>query len=286
MRILYIFPHPDDESFGPAAAISHQARTGHEVYLLTLTRGGATKERFKYNYSIERMGKARYAEMQEVAKVLKLADLTVLDFPDSGLKEADPRKVENVVRTHIQKVDPQVVVTYPVHGISGFADHLVAHHVVKRVFLELKGSRNLQRLAFYTLTRQAAEQGQHHRLSFSTAEDIDCVMEVDEQDVQLLKDALGCYKTYQDMIEKTGVKNLATKQVYFEIFQEDRKPPLSDLFSGLRIRSKLNLATSALNGSPLWNLTPSRKYISTVVSLRTLESRASIGSNFMSPSRR
>ena len=39
MRILYVFPHPDDESFGPARAMATQRRQGHEVYLLTLTGG-------------------------------------------------------------------------------------------------------------------------------------------------------------------------------------------------------------------------------------------------------
>ncbi len=56
MRILYIFPHPDDESFGPANAMSKQVREGNEVYLLTLTKGGATKQRHKYGYSIKEMG--------------------------------------------------------------------------------------------------------------------------------------------------------------------------------------------------------------------------------------
>ena len=85
VKILYVFPHPDDESFGPARAISAQVRAGHAVYLLTLTKGGATKERFRLGYSVEQMGETRYREMQDVAKVLRLADLTVPDLPDSGL---------------------------------------------------------------------------------------------------------------------------------------------------------------------------------------------------------
>ena len=89
MRILYIYPHPDDESFGPAHVMAKQRREGHEVYLLTLTKGGATKQRFKYNYSIEQMGEVRYQEMLNVAKVLDLTEMTVLDLPDSGLKEME-----------------------------------------------------------------------------------------------------------------------------------------------------------------------------------------------------
>jgi LmbE family N-acetylglucosaminyl deacetylase len=38
MKILYVFPHPDDESFGPAPAIAAQIRNANKVYLLTLTK--------------------------------------------------------------------------------------------------------------------------------------------------------------------------------------------------------------------------------------------------------
>ena len=56
MRILYIFPHPDDESFGPARAMAAQRRQGHGVYLLTLTRGEATKVRHTFGWTLDQMG--------------------------------------------------------------------------------------------------------------------------------------------------------------------------------------------------------------------------------------
>ena len=59
-------------------------------------------------------------------------------------------------------------------------------------------------------------------------------MNVEEQDIDTLRKALACYKTYQDMIEKTGIKNLASREVHFEIFQEDYEPPISDLSWGLK----------------------------------------------------
>ena len=149
-KILYIYPHPDDESFGPAAAMHSQIKQGHEVYLLTLTKGGATKQRFKLGLSVEEMGEVRYKEMLEVEKVLGLSGMTVLDFPDSGLKEMDPRILEKTIQEHIQQIKPEIVVTYPVHGISGFHDHLITHAVVKRVYLEMLDNpvNFLKRLAF------------------------------------------------------------------------------------------------------------------------------------------
>jgi len=234
MRILYIYPHPDDESFGPAHVMNKQLREGHEVHLLTLTRGGATKQRHRLGYDVDQMGEVRFEEMQDVARVLNLSGMTILDLPDSGLKEMDPRDIESVVREEIERVQADVVVTYPVHGISGFHDHLITHAVVKRVYVELVGKvSSLTRLAFVTLTEVHAMTSPHFSLSSSTAEEIDCVINVNDADVDKMKAALDCYVTFQETILKSGIKTMIEKQSVFEIFGEEHDPPLNDLFSGL-----------------------------------------------------
>jgi LmbE family N-acetylglucosaminyl deacetylase len=234
MRILYVFPHPDDESFGPAPAIARQRRDGHDVYLLTLTRGGATRQRHKYGYSVEAMGEVRFQEMQRVARVLDLSELIVRDLPDSGLKELDPREIEEVVATEVRRLAPHVLVTYAVHGVSGFHDHLVSHAVVKHAFVALRGEvAALQRLAFFTLTQEAA-QGGYFPLSGSTPEEIDCVVPVSDDDLARTQRALDCYETFQETIEKTGIRDFFTHEVHFEFFQERHDPPLADLCFGLQ----------------------------------------------------
>jgi len=235
MNILYIYPHPDDESFGPARAMFKQYRQGHKVYLLTLTRGEATKQRYKFGYSLEEMGDIRYKEMLEVEKVLNLSNMTVLDLPDSGLKEMDPREIEKVIVTEMEKVQPQVVVTYAVHGISGFHDHLVTHAVVKRAFVELKEKYCwLKRLAFHTVTPEIARESPHFRLNSSTEEEIDCIFTVDPIDIQRNQEALDCYGTFQETIEKSRIRDLVRREdIAFELYQEKFDPPLNDLFERL-----------------------------------------------------
>ena len=235
MKILYIYPHPDDESFGPAHVMSKQRRQGHEVYLLTLTKGGATKQRFKYNYSIKEMGNVRYQEMLNVKKVLDLNGMKVMDLPDSRLQEMDPRKIESIVMNEVEQIKPNVIVTYPVHGISGFHDHLVTHAIVKRAFLELKDNQSayLKRLAFMTLSEAEAKLSKNLSLRSSSPELIDCIVEVDEQDIEKNHQALDCYVTYQETIERIGIKNFIHNQACFEIFQENHNPPISDLFGKL-----------------------------------------------------
>lgn len=232
MKVLYVYAHPDDESFGPSQAMSYHSRHGHDVFLLTLTRGGATKQRHALGYSVEQMGEVRFREMHCVADVLGLSGMEVLDFPDGGLKEMDPRTIEVAVCREIARVRPHVLVTDAVHGISGFQDHLVTHAVVKRVFCEQKG-KDLRRLAFQTISEREAAGATHFRLSGSRQEEIDCVMSVEDEDVQRSASALDCYETYRETIEATGIRKKDRSKALFEFFQEDFRPPLTDLFEQL-----------------------------------------------------
>src|SRR4051794_7521331 len=106
MRILYVFPHPDDESFGPSRAMAAQRRQHHEVHLLTLTRGEATRVRHKFGWTLEQMGEARYRELVEVGATLDLTRVQVLNLPDGALNEMDPWTIERAIRDEVLRVEP------------------------------------------------------------------------------------------------------------------------------------------------------------------------------------
>jgi LmbE family N-acetylglucosaminyl deacetylase len=240
MRSLYIFPHPDDESFGPAGVMAKQRRQGHDVHLLTLTRGGATKRRFDLGLSVEQMGEVRLGEMRGVEQVLNLSGMTVLDLPDSGLKEMDPRDIEAAIRAEIERLRPDVVVTYAVYGASGFHDHIVTHAAVKHAYVELRDTigSSPRRLAFYTLRQNDPVIARSpFGLQGSKEEEIDCIVRLDDEDVAAQRRALACYETYQQVIARTGVSELAPDSVPFEIFQEEHRPMLEDLFEELKIKN-------------------------------------------------
>ena len=233
LKILYIYPHPDDESFGPAAVMYDQLREGHKVYLLTLTRGGATKQRFKLGISIGEMGEIRYKEMLKVKETLKLNGMTVLDLPDSGLQEYDPRELEKIIKEHVLNIKPDIIVSYPVHGVSGFHDHMVTHAVVKRVFLELKDSGNSfpKRLAFNTIEDKGFSpwEGDRFIMKQSPPELIDCIVKLDDEMKQAMRDSLNCYETYKSTIEESGVIEKIGDEIPFEFFNEYFNPPLNKI---------------------------------------------------------
>lgn len=233
-RILYIFPHPDDESFGPAPVLARQRREGHDVYLLTLTRGEATSQRQKYGYTKEEMGTVRFREMQCVARTLDLSGLTVFDYPDGHLDAVPADELGARIAAHIESVRPQVVVTYAEHGISGHPDHLVTHAVVRRVYGELRarGVDYLQRLALFTISENGPEGRPAHLQGTPDAE-IDCVVPFEPCDRERAEAALDCYETYQDVIARHQPLRQVARGVSFVLFEEAAHHRLHDLFEGL-----------------------------------------------------
>ena len=221
MRIAYIFPHPDDESFGPAAVMHRQRREGHEVHLLTFTRGGATKVRHELKLSVEEMGEVRLEEMRAVERELDLSSMTVWDFEDSGLKRLDPRELERAVADYLRQLRPDVVVTYA---------------VVKRVYIELREEGvPLRRLALLTVpdSGEATFIDGRIRLKHSTPEEITCRIPLTDEDVDAMRRALACYGTYRQTIADSGVVEKVGKELHFELFGEAPAGALSSLTADL-----------------------------------------------------
>lgn len=237
MRILYIFPHPDDESFGPAAAMWNQKQHGHEIHLLTLTKGGATKVRHTLGLSIDEMGEVRHKEILEVAKTLQLDSFHILDLPDSGLADIDPRTIEHKVEEHLMQLKPDVVVSYPVHGISGFPDHLVMHAVIKRVFCQMRadGHNWLRRLAFFTISPEQHRGFEASSIPVKSTPEhqIHVRTPVSELDNAMMDRALDCYVTYKETIEKTIKTVPPFHEIVFQLYNENPKEVLKNVTDGL-----------------------------------------------------
>lgn len=237
MKILYIFPHPDDESFGPAGAINQQVENGDEVYLLTLTKGGATKVRHKLGLTIEQMGDIREKEMLMVKEVLAIKEMHILDMEDGGLAKVNPLELENLVEQWLLKIKPEIVVTYPVHGGSGHHDHIALYAAINHVFHKLKTKVDfLKRLAFFTLPdteKPMFMEGGVPRVTWTPKERIGAIVQLRDEDIKAMENALLCYETYQEMVKTTKVVERIGDKVHFELSLESFDPPLKSLIENL-----------------------------------------------------
>jgi LmbE family N-acetylglucosaminyl deacetylase len=151
------------------------------------------------------------------------------------LAELNPLALEDEVAAHIHEVEPDVVVTYPVHGISGHPDHLVSHAVVKRVVCALRrdGVAYPKRLAFFTVPPPSDDADRPSHLQHSPSVLIDCVVPTADEDLERGREALYCYETYRPVIEEHQPLRSVTDSTSLELFGEHHAPPLASLLDGL-----------------------------------------------------
>lgn len=232
-RLLLIFPHPDDETYGCGGTMLKYVAEGAEVSLLTLTKGEASSQGAALGLTTAQMGEKRAAEMYQLRDHYGLSDLFLLDFPDGKLAELDPRALESAVADTIRQVRPHVVVSYPPHGVSGFIDHLVAHAVVKRVFAELRASLPaLQRFAMQTVDRETAAAAPR-ALRFDSDEAIDCRIDGSAY-LDGKRIALEIQQSISAVIASDNTNGILLRPYEHYCFWQERYTPwVDDLFHGL-----------------------------------------------------
>ncbi|MDO8755662.1 MAG: PIG-L deacetylase family protein [Anaerolineales bacterium] len=125
LRLLAIFAHPDDESMGMGGTLAKYSAEGVDTHLLCASRGergwaGPAEQ----NPGLERLGQIRTLELQNATAVLGMKTTSFLDYIDGDIDQADPTEAIAKIATHIRRIQPQVVVTFPPDGNYGHPDHI------------------------------------------------------------------------------------------------------------------------------------------------------------------
>ncbi len=137
-RLLAIFAHPDDETFGTGGTLALYAHRGVEVYLICATRGevGEAPPDLK---GFQSTGEMREDELRCAAGILGLKSVYFLGYRDSGMPgspdNTHPRALaaqptEAVARElarYIRELCPQVVITFDPIGGYRHPDHIAIH---------------------------------------------------------------------------------------------------------------------------------------------------------------
>jgi LmbE family N-acetylglucosaminyl deacetylase len=144
-RLLAVFAHPDDESFGPGGTLALYGRRGVEVHLVCATRGevGEAPPGWKGFSSV---GAMRESELRCAAGILGLAGVHFLGYRDSGmpgspdnehpqaLAAAQVAEVARPILRLIRSLRPQVVITFDPIGGYRHPDHIAAHRATVEAF--------------------------------------------------------------------------------------------------------------------------------------------------------
>lgn len=99
MNILAIGAHPDDVELGCGGTLIKAVREGHQVFMYTLTRGGASGE-----------PNQRTEELKRSAKFIGAKDLKIDDFEDT--KVTPGPDLINHIESYINFADPDLIFTH------------------------------------------------------------------------------------------------------------------------------------------------------------------------------
>ena len=125
LKLLAVFAHPDDESMGMGGTLAKYSAQGVDTHLICASRGqrgwfGPEEQ----NPGLERLGQLREKELRNAVKELGMKSLHFLDYIDGDVDKADHAEVIGKIVTHIRRIKPQVVVTFPPDGNYGHPDHI------------------------------------------------------------------------------------------------------------------------------------------------------------------
>jgi LmbE family N-acetylglucosaminyl deacetylase len=134
LRILVVFAHPDDESFGPAAVLAKYAQLGAKVFGLVFTRGQFGQTDMLPRPSPTELGRLRTHDLIDAARVIGFRDLVILDFIDGSLAKVPLPQLESDVLTALRRFQPNVVITFGPGGITHHPDHVAVYQATTRAF--------------------------------------------------------------------------------------------------------------------------------------------------------
>lgn len=125
LKLLAIFPHPDDETLGMGSTLARYAAEGVETYLVCATRGelgwfdseGPDPGR-------EGLARIREAELRCAAENLGIHEVDFLDYIDGEVDQADLEEITAKLVSHIRRIQPHIVVTFAPDGAYGHPDHI------------------------------------------------------------------------------------------------------------------------------------------------------------------
>lgn len=123
-KLLFIFAHPDDESFSCGGTMAKYKEQGHDILLICATSGcGGRSGEYQFQTRQE-LAAHRENELRQACSILGVSQLYLLGYPDGKLKEQDPGELACRLQKCICDIKPDLVITFPPNGVTGHPDHI------------------------------------------------------------------------------------------------------------------------------------------------------------------
>jgi len=230
-RLLCVFPHPDDESYGPAGTLARAgfADDAAAVYLC-LTRGEASAMGPQRGLTPDEVAALREERLLGVADALALNGLVIADLPDGGMAARSLDELAAPIAAVLDAFAPQVVIGHDARGVNAHPDHIASHWALR---FALRG-RPPVRFAMMAYPPEVVEAVKP-RLLFATPEErIDAVVHLTPREIEAKERCLRLHEAFVT-VKEDGPEGLLRRPPIERYAFFDGRPaaPVDDLFAGL-----------------------------------------------------
>ncbi|HEX3724535.1 MAG TPA: PIG-L family deacetylase, partial [Nitrolancea sp.] len=158
-RILTVYPHPDDESFGPAAILAKYAQRGAVIHGIFATRGELGEPIEGLVLPPPELARLRESDLRDATATIGYAGIEVLGYNDGALEDVPEGQLEAWILAAIQRYRPDVVITFGPGGITRHPDHQIISQATTAAFHRaLDAGSHLKELYYDAVRPQRAQQ--------------------------------------------------------------------------------------------------------------------------------
>lgn len=232
MKALFIFAHPDDESFSSGGTISQLVKKGLEVKLITLTKGEAGLCGTPPICQQVELGRIREAELRKAAKILGISKIYFLGFIDATLKRKSTKKISQKILKILNEENPDIVITFNKDGGSYHPDHIKTSKAATLAFKNyIKTAKKHVRLYYTVSPRSLIEKLAGLGLVYTVFgkvrgtrdSQITTIIDITET-VKTKIRALSCYRTQNKDVERFLKRRevMDSDSEYFKLILENQ----------------------------------------------------------------
>ncbi len=149
LTLMIVHAHPDDECIGTGGILARYADEGVRTVLVTCTlgeEGEIVVPEMDTPDNHARLAEIRYEELKAAADILRISDLELLPYRDSGMMgrpsnahpecfwQADLDEATGRLVRLVRRYRPHVLISYNEEGGYGHPDHINAHKITVAAF--------------------------------------------------------------------------------------------------------------------------------------------------------
>jgi LmbE family N-acetylglucosaminyl deacetylase len=122
--LLFIFAHPDDESFSGAGTAMKAVAAGARIVLVTATLGERGKTGDPPVCAPEEIAACRQRELHDAARIIGFEEVHLLGYRDQELADAATEEIRGKLVAILRDEQPAIVFTFDPDGFNRHPDHV------------------------------------------------------------------------------------------------------------------------------------------------------------------